>query len=93
MTSPISLMVEKLIGAKVPRLEGHLRVSYHPRSKRLVYHINHGAGLKMNVELGKAFLNHPDQIADRVERITDSCIQMYNGQRLAVAVHVEEGTS
>ena len=44
----------------------------------------------MNIELGGAFLTRPDQIAHRVERITDWCIQMYNGQRLATAVHVEE---
>ena len=86
----ISSMVEKLIETKVPRLEGHLRISYKPRSRTLVYHVEHGAGLKMNVELGGAFLTRPEQIAHRVERITDWCIQMYNGQRLATAVHVEE---
>ena len=83
-------MVQKLIESKASRLEGHLRVTYKPRSQNLVYHIEHGTGLKMNVELGAAFLRRPKMIRDRVERIADGCIQMYNGQSLAYAIHLEE---
>lgn len=86
----VSLMVQKFVESKASRLEGHLRVRYKPRLQNLVYHIEHGSGLKMNVDLGAAFLRHPKMILGRVERIADGCIQMYNGQRLASAIHLEE---
>ena len=90
MTNPLNAAVMRgVIERESHELVGHVRVILK-KEKNLIYHIEPGIELKINIELGPVFFRDPKLLRERLARIITHACQFNRGTRIADAVHHTE---
>lgn len=89
LTLPSSEQMRQVFETQSHELVDHIRVSIK-RERNLIYHIEMGAELKVNIEIGPALFARPEVLRERVDRIVTHACEFKRGSRIATGVHHTE---